>query len=162
LRIDRSAVHCLSGIPRTLEVTMPTAFEIDVTRRLVVCRCWGVLTSEEIVTHYRALRADPAFDPTFAQLGDLSDVSAFDVDTRALGSEALLETFHSSARRALVAPSDIAFGLARLYGSYAQAASQNLEVFRAKRDAELWLGMRERSDEKSARLEATTAPNGRR
>jgi hypothetical protein len=144
-----------------MEVPMPAAFEIDVTRRLVVCRCWGVLTSEEIVKHYRALRADPAFDPTFSQLGDLTDVSAFDVDTRALSSEALLETFDHSARRALVAPSDVGFGLARLYGSYAQAASQNLEVFRAKCDAEHWLGLRQRSAEDSERVEATTSPDRR-
>jgi hypothetical protein len=102
-----------------------------------------VLTSEEIVTHYDALRADPDFDPTFSQLADLQDVTKFAVDAKTLRSEALLRTFHPSARRALVASSDIAFGLSRMYGSYAELAAQNLQVFRAKDEAEEWLGLRD-------------------
>ena len=139
---------------------MPTAFEIDVARRLVVCRCWGVLTSEDLVKHYRALGADPAFDPTFSQLGDLREVTAYDVDTRVLSSQALVATFAPSARRALVAPSDVGFGLSRMYGSYAQSASQNLQVFRAMREAEQWLGLRVRSDDGAPPRESAAAPDG--
>ena len=124
---------------------MPTAFEIDVARRLVVCRCWGVLTSEELVAHYRALSSDPAFDPTFSQLADLREVTAYDVDTHALASQTLVATFAPSARRALVASSDVGFGLSRMYGSYAQSAAHNLEVFRAIDEAERWLGIRSRA-----------------
>ena len=123
---------------------MPTGFDIDVTRRLVLCRCWGVLTSTEIVAHYRALRADPEFDREFSQLADLRDVTAFEVDYRAISSEALLETFAHTARRALIAESDVGFGLSRMYASYADSASQNVQVFRTQHDAEEWLGLRER------------------
>ena len=123
---------------------MPTGFDIDVARRLVLCRCWGVLTSGELVAHYRALRADPDFDPEFSQLADLRDVTAFEVDARAISSEALLETFAHTARRALIAQSDVGFGLSRMYASYADSASQNVQVFRTQRDAEEWLGLRER------------------
>jgi hypothetical protein len=123
---------------------MPTGFDIDVTRRLVLCRCWGVLTSTEIVAHYRALRAHPEFDREFSQLADLRDVTAFEVDYRAISSEALLETFAHTARRALIAESDVGFGLSRMYASYADSASQNVQVFRTQHDAEEWLGLRER------------------
>lgn len=125
---------------------MPTAFEIDVPRRLVICRCWGVLTSDELVSHYRALRSDPAFDPGFSQIADLREVTAFDVDTRVLSSRTLVTTFAPTARRALVAPTDVGYALSFVYGRYAQSAEKNVQVFRVMRDAEQWLGLRMRAD----------------
>jgi hypothetical protein len=40
-----------------------------------------------------------------------------------------------------VAPSDLAYGLARMFGTYAESASQTIAVFRAMGDAERWLGI---------------------
>jgi hypothetical protein len=138
---------------------MPTAFEIDVPRRLVVCRCWGVLTSDELVLHYRALRSDPAFDPTFSQLADLREVTAFDVDTRVLGSRTLVGTFAPTARRALVAPNDVGYALSYVYGRYTHSPDKNLQVFRVMRDAEQWLGLRARGTDLGQAKDNVASPD---
>jgi hypothetical protein len=138
---------------------MPTSFDIDVPRRLVICQCWGVLTSDELVSHYRALRSDPAFEPTFSQLADLREVTAFDVDTRVLSAQALVTTFAPTARRALVAPTDVGYALSFVYGRYAQSAEKHLQVFRVMRDAEEWLGLRARGNDLGRAKDSATAPD---
>ena len=51
--------------------------------------------------------------------------------------------FAPEARRALVAATDVAFGLARMYGTYREtiSAKDQIRVFRNIRDAEQWLGL---------------------
>ena len=99
-------------------------------------RAWGVFSTAEFLAHFEAVATDPAFDPTFAQLVDLRDVTAFNLDTGTLRAQAGASFFQPGVRRAIVAPSDIGFGLARMFGTYAQSASQTVAVFRAIDDAE--------------------------
>lgn len=120
---------------------MPEGHEIDVARRVVVSRAWGVLSTAEFLAHYEAVATDPDFDPTFAQLVDLRDVTAFNVDVITLRSKALQSMFRPGTRRAIVASSDVTFGLARMFGTYAESASQSIAVFRAIDEAERWLGL---------------------
>lgn len=120
---------------------MPEGHEIDVTRRVVVSRAWGVLSAAEFMAHQIAVGADPSFDPTFTHLVDLRDVTAFDLDTGTIRSKARSSIFRPGVRRAIVAPSDLAFGLARMFGTYAESASQTVAVFRAIEEAEHWLGL---------------------
>src|SRR6187402_1583249 len=120
---------------------MPEGHEIDVARRLVVSRAWGVFSTAELLAHYQAVGTDPCFDPTFAQLVDLRGVTAFDVDSGTLRSKALTSIFQPGVRRAIVAPSDLGLGLARMFGVYAESASQTIAVFRAIDEAEGWLGL---------------------
>ena len=120
---------------------MPEAHQIDVARRVVVSRAWGELSTADLLSHYRAVAADPAFDPTFAQLVDLREVTTFTLDTGVLRSRAAHSLFQPGVRRAVVAPSDVAYGLARMFGTYAESASQTIAVFRAIGEAEHWLGI---------------------
>ena len=58
---------------------MPGSYLIDVPRRIVFSRGWGVVTDEEVFAHARALREDPRFEPGFQQLIDFRDIDQFDV-----------------------------------------------------------------------------------
>ena len=124
---------------------MPQAYEIDVTRRIVLSRAWGVSTARDLVDHYAALAADPQFDPTFSQLVDLRGIERFDVPTPVLRREALEPVFASQSPRALVASSDVGFGLSRVYSAHAELVPQNVRVFRDIADAERWLGLSDSS-----------------
>jgi len=120
---------------------MPEGHQIDVSRRIVVSRAWGELSTADFLAHYQSVATDPSFDPTFAQLVDLRDVTAFALDTGTIRAKAVNSLFQPGVRRAIVAPSDIAFGLARMFSTYAESASQTVAVFRAIDEAERWLGI---------------------
>jgi len=120
---------------------MPIEYEIDADKHLVHCRASGTLTNRELIDHYRSIATDPAFDPHFDQLADLGPVERFDLDATTIRREALETVFDASARRAIVAPTDVGFGLARIYGSYAELAPQTVRVFRDMSDARRWLGI---------------------
>ena len=53
---------------------MPATYWIDVGRRLVLSRGWGVFTEQDLLGHFTTLGADPNFQSTFSQLADLRRV----------------------------------------------------------------------------------------
>ena len=120
---------------------MPESYEIDPERQLIICRAWGELSNADLREHYRRLAADPAFSPDYAQLADLCDVTDFSVDSAMIESTARTSIFSPGTRRAFVAPSGIAFGLARMFAAHSSAGGQNLEVFSDLGEAAAWLGL---------------------
>lgn len=112
---------------------------IDAERKIVLCRAWDVLTNEDLHKHYEDIRADPAFKRTYRQLGDLREVNRLTADTAAIAAAASLQVFAPGTRRALIAPTDITFGLARMFASYAEDVGQLVRVFREAEDAQAWI-----------------------
>ena len=121
--------------------TMPAKYRIDVARRLVLSRAWGVFTAQDLYDHYNSLAADPAFDPGFSQLVDLRDVERVDMEPSVIRRHALEYLFSSGTQRALVTSSDVEYHLARMYKTFAEYVPQNVRVFRDMHDAEQWLGL---------------------
>jgi hypothetical protein len=118
---------------------MPTSYEIDGERSLVRCRTLGSLTNEELRGHYRAMCADPRFNPSFRQLGDLRDVNLGLLDPAVVRDVAAARIFAPGVRRALVAPTDHAYALSRIFAAYAEIGLQEVKVFRDMAAAERWL-----------------------
>ena len=109
---------------------MPESYTLDVPRRLVACRAWGKFTSAELFEHYHLIAADPDFEPTFSQVGDLRDVEEFDMGSSAVEAAADLGVFSTTSRRALVVAHDLQYGIARMYATFSELAGQNMKVFR--------------------------------
>jgi hypothetical protein len=127
------------GAPTRYAFTMPMEYAIDPERRLVQTLAWGTLTIEEILGARQRLLADPAFDPTFHELMDLTatDAVTFSAeDIRRLASGSVLAP---GVRRAFVVASTANYGLARMFEAYAQANSQFVSVFRDLSAAHAWL-----------------------
>jgi hypothetical protein len=120
---------------------LPAEYQIDVERKLVVSRAWGALTDDDVREHYRALRADPLFDPTYRQLIDMTGITADLVDITTKRRESQRQIFTPGVRRAWVASQDYTFGMARMYAVAAEGQGQNIGVFRARSEAEEWLGL---------------------
>jgi hypothetical protein len=118
---------------------MPASYEIDAQRRLVLSRGWGVLTDEDLIDHYERLRADPDLDPTYAQLIDLREVERFATAGVTIELVARLRVFAPGARRAVIASEDVAYGMARMFASFAESQDQQIEVFRDARAAVDWV-----------------------
>lgn len=120
---------------------MPADYSLDLPHRLVRSRAWGSLTDTESHLHYVKLAADPAFEPSFRQLCDLSEVTAIEASPDTLRTLARLAVFAPGTRRAFVANEDEHFGLARMLQMFCEIEGTEVGVFRNIRAAEDWLGL---------------------
>ncbi len=122
---------------------MPESFEIDPRVGLVTSRVWGVVTDEEVRQHYLRLLADPRFDPSFRQLADVTGVTAVAASVTTVAVIARTTLFREGVRRAVVASSDLQYGMARLFAAYSEEGRQNVRVFRDLAAARAWLALGE-------------------
>jgi hypothetical protein len=120
---------------------MPATYLIDLERKLVVSSAWGVVTDDDVREHNRALRADSLFDPTYRQLVDMSGITEDLVDIKTKREVSENQFFAPGVRRAWVSANDFAFGMARMYAIAAEKEGQTIGVFRARGEAEEWLGL---------------------
>ena len=118
---------------------MPITYVIDPLRRLVRSRAWGTFTDADFRAYKVRLAADPAFDPSYQQLGDLREVTRVELSSVVVADVAMHLCFSPRARRALVAREPCAYGVARMYELYAEAAGQQVRVFTDVDTAEAWL-----------------------
>ena len=122
---------------------MPIKYEIDGGRRLIRTRCVGATTFAEVMDHFRTLRSDPAVPEEMNVLLDLSDqTSAPDsAQIKAVAAEAgrMLDVVQWGAL-AVVARSDLLFGMSRMLEVMAEPHFGTIRVFRELAPAEAWLG----------------------
>lgn len=118
---------------------MPISYSLDTKNRLVRARAWGPLSNTDLHSYYHAIVIDRLFQPEFRELFDLTAVLQFLVDSKVLAEIAAWPTFKAATRRAIVAASDIGYGLSRMFATYAEIAGQSVSVFREACTAEAWL-----------------------
>lgn len=122
---------------------MPASYAIDTERKLVLSRIWGAPTEDEILDHGLRLRADPCFRPDFRQLLDMTELKEIQISPHKVRQAARDQFFSPGVRRALVAHSDAAFGMARMYALASEGEGQTIQVFREFDAAKAWLGVKE-------------------
>ena len=116
---------------------MPADYSIDPVRRIVTLRLFGLVRGQEGLDARERIVADPAYDPTFDELIDATGASGFDVSGAMVRGAADSPLLSNRVRRAMVAPSDEAYGIFRMFQS---AMDQpELRVFRSRDEAERWL-----------------------
>jgi hypothetical protein len=121
---------------------MSMTYTIDPARQLVRTRAWGTLSALDLQDGTSRLMADERFDPGYHSLVDLTGVTAVSADLTALAEVAALPLFASDARRAIVATSDVAIGVARTYAAFLErSGSGGARLFDNAHDAEEWLGL---------------------
>ena len=134
---------------------MPMTSEIDVDRQLVLTRLVGPVSVAEVEEHNSDLAKDPRFRPYFRQLVDVSEMTKL-FDSAAVGKSAEEHIFSPGARRAVVAPSDAAFGMSRMFAIQSESSGQTIQVFREMSEARRWLGLDLPLTERSQRQSPTT------
>jgi hypothetical protein len=117
---------------------------IDTQLPLVYTVFSGDVNNADFVEHLRSLRADPRFDSSMPELVDLRGVTAVSVTSAMIPASARWPLHSPYARRAVVAPTDLLYGLARMYQSYRDDTGQaQLQIFRTLPPALEWLGLTE-------------------
>ena len=120
---------------------MPGSYLIDVPHRLVFSRGWGILTDDDVVSHARTLREDSRFDPGFRQIFDFRDLTEIHLTVAGIHGTAQLNPFHRDSRRAFVVPSEVAYGLARMFEGFTGSDPEQFRVFRSIEPALEWVGL---------------------
>lgn len=98
---------------------MPFDFELEESTRIVMSRAWGDLADADLLSHLQRIKMEferGTLDAKWAQIADFSRVENLDHVT----SEGILEMaarnpWPEESLRVLVVPSDVKYGLGRMY-----------------------------------------------
>jgi hypothetical protein len=122
---------------------MSCDYEIDLRHRLVRCRGWGAVTHADITETRLRFTHDPAFHPDFFQLYDFREVTNIDIAADQVRDLASYAPFSRHARRAIVAPQNAVYGLARMFATQREASGgqEQIRVFRSLAEANAWLSL---------------------
>ena len=125
---------------------MPLSYTIDRDLRVVVERGSGVLSEEDLYSSRERMQADPAFNPRFAELVDLTEVTDIQVSVPVMARFARTASFAPGVRRAIVGASEKQYDVAQMLATFSEPHHQIVHVFRDRAIAEVWLSER-RPDE---------------
>ena len=120
---------------------MPVTYEIDRDRRLVRTRCAGAVTMAEVLGHFDELERDPARPERLDVLLDLTGSTTLPGSDQLRTVAARISAVRTPrfGRMAIVADRDSMFGMARMFGVFAEAYFTASKVFRDLPEAERWL-----------------------
>jgi len=125
---------------RTL-TPMPVTYHIDASRKLVISKATGILTAADMFVHQARLRSDPMFRPEYSQLADFTEVTEVQVTAEDIRGLATGSPFRARARRALVVPRPVLFGLARMFQAITEGQDAEVRLFDNLAEASRWLGL---------------------
>ena len=124
---------------------MPIVYAIEPDRNRVTLTYTGTITDRELFESFDRLYRDPAHRIGMDELSDLRlvhNVTVTSVGLHALADQTARNLDHARQtwRVAVVAPQDVVFGLARMYGLFREESPELVRVFRDLESAERWLG----------------------
>jgi len=127
---------------------MPIEFTIDHARRLVTATGSGTLTGEDVFGYQRDVWSRPDVQG-YNELMDMREVELIDLrsidNMRALAElSASMDAPAQSSKFAIVATSDEAYGLGRMYETYRRLegkSTKQVGVFRTLNEAYAFLGV---------------------
>jgi hypothetical protein len=117
---------------------MSLTYYIDPAAGLITMTAHGDITFQDLRTTLAVMHDDPQFSPSFDRLWDLRDghPTLRGPEVRALAR--VVGQFIGGRRSAIAAPSDVAYGLSRMYSTLLEDTIA-VEVFRNMEDARAWL-----------------------
>jgi hypothetical protein len=119
---------------------MPLTYQVDKENHVVRSRGTGVLTMADLLGYFAETRADPAFDEGMQRVMDLREVTQLpsSEDIRTLASFARNKAPVQTARMAIIASSDLAFGVSMMFKAFV-GYGERLLVVRNEDEAMNWL-----------------------
>jgi len=120
---------------------MPIKTVIDPAHKVVLTTCTGVVTISEVAEACMQMVRDPAFDPGFSHLNDLTGISELHLSAAELKHFVTqrLDPFSEGAKRVFVASEPLVFGMTRMYENLINLS--NLVVVRSMEEGRRLLGL---------------------
>lgn len=113
---------------------------IDAVARIVVLRVRGEIGDQDLLSLADGLEKTPEVESDFSLLIDLREASGREVTSggvRALASRPLV--LSPTSRRAVVVPTGLGFGMARMYEMLSEGRGGATRAFRDYAEAERWV-----------------------
>ncbi len=120
-------------------VAMAIDYQIFPEKQLIVSYYSGFITLDDIVNLRKRVFADPRFNPNLHSIDDLTGVTDVNLDFDRLRGLSTGSLIRQGIRRALVAKTDLQFGMARMYQTVSEWEGQNFFVFHDIADAMSWV-----------------------
>jgi hypothetical protein len=123
---------------------MAWSYKIDKDKQFVTCVVSGVFRTRDVVAFRQIITMDPAFDPAFCMLADLTKVTKVDIFPDEVRILATMSPFLPTARRAFVLSAHqrnmnllellrLFYATVRFYGS------GTVRLFTSQKEALEWL-----------------------
>jgi hypothetical protein len=117
-------------------------FEFDAANNVLRCSWEGRVTDDMLFECYSAGGRLLASHPKCRGLDDFSGATRLDISSKAIGRMAEMQpVFGAELMHVIVAPEDLAFGLARMFSMLGERSRPNLHVVRTKEEAYGLLGI---------------------
>ena len=116
-------------------------YEIDTVRRAIFSIHEGVVNDEDLLERQRIVAADPDFDPSLSQLADFSGATEILVSSEGVRALAEANLYSPESKRAFVAPSDLQYGIARMFQILRDDRPETIQIFRTREEAVAWLDL---------------------
>jgi hypothetical protein len=119
---------------------MPLRYWVDSHNGIVRSEGSGRLTVRDLLDYFTATRADPAVDPAMHRLMDLRAVTELptSAEIRQLAALSRTKAPDTPARMAIVASSDLAFGVSMMFKAFV-GFGDRLLIVRDEKEALDWL-----------------------
>ena len=123
---------------------MAWEYTIDKERHLVTTTAWGTVTAGQVLEHQQQLRNDPAFNPDYFQLLDLTLVVYLQIDAKTVMELSDVVLFSAKSRRAFIADNPFHYGMARMFAAFHKLSGEDqIGVFTTRDEALQWLNVTE-------------------
>ena len=121
---------------------MPITYELDPESQLVRTRCWGNVTFDEVMGHFRELESDASLPTRLDIFLDLSSMDSLPESEQLQSVAGEFDRMQSRVKWgacAIVASRDALYGMLRVFQVFAEAHFEDSCVFRDREGAERWL-----------------------
>ena len=124
---------------------MPFDRHIDEEANLLVARLSGEIDAGTLLSEIEAAKHDGRLQPGYRTYIDLTDAVPAGIDgetvRRAAQIACQFDAKEGPVRVAILAKSDVAYGLARMYATLSEQLQRHVAVFRDPAPARRWLGI---------------------
>lgn len=119
---------------------MPHQFKV--TENVFCGRFEGCLTLRDLVEFRQWILAHHAYRPELSQYTDFTAVTTSEITVKEIRLFAEQAIFTPQAKRAIVTPSLLLWGLSRVYAAHCEhQRKENVGLFRSREAAIVWLGL---------------------
>ena len=125
---------------------MPVEHSFDTDANLLIVVLRGPVSDEDLLKYARHITEDPSISAGHNELIDLREVETGGEVTspvlrRIASMFSEIDRTPEQTRVAMVANSDVAYGLSRMYQAFRSESPLDLRVFREVSEARSWLGL---------------------
>jgi hypothetical protein len=121
-------------------------YSIVPEKKLIIYRPFGILTGNDIIDYIKNVVADESFSEGLLEFIDLSQVKEWNLGHQDVEKVTFFDfngmgTIKKISKSAIWAPSSIAFGMARMYQSFAEKYNDKIYISMELQEALDFLGV---------------------